>query len=88
MWVHIYWLDTNICWYKCTQKQLFVLLGCCLIDVYHMYHISFYSELYFYLTAIVFDKEHKNGLESHVKYSIRMNQDRVDTTNKIQNRWV
>ncbi|VDI42992.1 ATP-binding cassette, subfamily A (ABC1), member 1 [Mytilus galloprovincialis] len=41
-----------------------------------------------YFGAIVFDKEHKNGLESHVKYSIRMNQDRVDTTNKIQNRWI
>ncbi|XP_071145778.1 phospholipid-transporting ATPase ABCA1-like isoform X2 [Mytilus edulis] len=40
-----------------------------------------------YFGAIVFDKEHKNGLESHVKYSIRMNQDRVDTTNKIQNRY-
>ncbi|CAG2225262.1 ABCA1 [Mytilus edulis] len=38
--------------------------------------------------SIVFDKEHKNGLESHVKYSIRMNQDRVDTTNKIQNRFI
>ncbi|CAC5414478.1 ABCA1 [Mytilus coruscus] len=40
-----------------------------------------------YFGAIVFDKEHKNGLESHVKYSIRMNQDRVDSTNRIQSRY-
>jgi hypothetical protein len=36
--------------------------------------------------AIVFDKEHKQRLEPHVKYSIRMNQDRVDTTNRLQDR--
>ena len=40
------------------------------------------------LLAIVFDKGHNDGLETHVKYSIRMNQDRVDTTNRIQNRYV
>lgn len=41
---------------------------------------------YFYPTAIIFDEDHGYGLESHVKYFIRMNKDRVDKTNRVQDK--
>ncbi|CAG2250054.1 ABCA1 [Mytilus edulis] len=37
--------------------------------------------------AIIFDEDHGYGLESHVKYFIRMNKDRVDKTNRVQDKY-
>ncbi|XP_076084448.1 phospholipid-transporting ATPase ABCA1-like isoform X2 [Mytilus galloprovincialis] len=40
-----------------------------------------------YFGAIIFDEDHGYGLESHVKYFIRMNKDRVDKTNRVQDKY-